>query len=168
MSVVNVLDAVLGHPASLGVLTGLVGILTFAYQARRKHAAEQSERQRLLYESLIEHVFQLLSAKPGKDRSAVITAIEKSWLFASDEVLRACYKVLDVYIDEGSHDYDLAESMRIDTKARRQFGNAVAELFIAMRTDLHGAKSRIDEEWAREVVHVYPSGAPSEPRQVSS
>jgi len=162
MSVATVVNSILSNPISLAIISGLIGIITFAYQARKKHVDEQTERKRLLYESLIENVFKLLSAKPGIERSLVLTEIEKSWLFASEEVLIACYAVLSVYDDDSGSKYDLAKSIHDDQHARLQFENAVAELFCAMREDLRGTNSGITVDWAKSVVRVYDSGAPAE------
>ncbi len=114
-------------------------------------------------------MFKLLSARPGEETSRVITAIEKSWLFASDDVLKACYQVFDVYAEVTKGMDQESQSLKWTDDSLTRFEQAVAMLFVAMRADLLGnwRTSRIDEEWARAKVRVFRSGATSsvEPRR---
>ena len=81
------------------LLTALFGILTYAIQERRKHRTALAERRQALYEKLIRDLVDLLIAGTGAERSKLITEIEKGWLFASDQVLYACYDLLEIYDD---------------------------------------------------------------------
>ena len=83
---------------TLGILlTALLGLLTYAWQEKVKRRTAMAERRQALYEHLIRNLVDLLVAKTGADRSKLITEIEKGWLFASDDVLRAAYDYLSIY-----------------------------------------------------------------------
>ena len=157
------------HPLTLATFAAVFGIITYACQAHIKRRDERHERRRKLYESLIEHVFRLLAATPGDESSKAMTEIEKSWLFASDGVLRACYQVFGIYEEIASGPNSPSVTLRTDEQVRKRYGEAVAALFVAMRDDLRGCDTTLGEDWARQVVKVYFWGAPAAgPEEVDS
>ena len=79
--------------AVLGVVvTGVIGVVAYAWQERQKRETALAERKRHLYEALIRNLVELLATETGAERSKHISEIEKGWLFASDDVLDAFYE----------------------------------------------------------------------------
>lgn len=156
----DTLNEILKHPAVLAAVAALLGIVSYSYQAHRTRLAAEHERRRQLYEALIENVFRLLDAHPGREASSVMTSIEHSWLFASDDVLRACYRIIRIY--GGTADpSDPGSGIVNNPKAKTEFAKAVASLFVAMRKDLMPTRrTAIEEAWARKVIEIYEWGAP--------
>ncbi|MEO1529719.1 MAG: hypothetical protein AAFX06_30240 [Planctomycetota bacterium] len=157
------LAELLRYPTVSAVLaacvTALLGMGAFFLQTQYKILLDKRERRRLLYETLIEQVFRLLDAKPGRESSQVMTEIEKSWLFASDGVLKACYSIFEVY-EAAANESDAGASLKLreSAQSREQFAAAVSDLFIALRAESYGL-SRIDQEWALKHVKIYEWGA---------
>jgi hypothetical protein len=154
----------------VGILvTALLGVITYAIQERRKHEAALAERRQALYEKLIRDLVDLLIARTGAERSKLITEIEKGWLFASDQVLDACYDLLAIYDDlyrevanEESPSEALLNKVRANQEIRRRVAHSLAKIFWAMRADVRG-DTKIKAAWAKAHFKIYDWGALSEP-----
>lgn len=154
----------------LGILlTALLGVITYAIQERRKHQTALAERRQALYEKLIRDLVDLLVATTGAERSKLITEIEKGWLFASDEVLNACYDLLEIFdglygevANEDSPATALRNKVREQKEIRRRLAHSLAKVFWAMRIDVR-RDTRIRVAWAKAHFKIYDWGALSEP-----
>jgi len=138
------------------IVTGAVGVITYSWQEYKKRETALAERRQSHYEGLIRNLFELLIAKDGSDRSVFISEIEKGWLFASDEVLRACYKCLETYDQIAEQDLNVLEQIRAVPDVRREFQDNIADMFLAMRKDLRG--TTIKNDWARRHQRIYSWG----------
>lgn len=139
------------------IATGVIGIIVYAWQEKIKRDMALVERRQELYENLIRNLVELLTSKSGDERSERISKIEKGWLFASDNVLRASYKYLEIYdrywADENG---EVLEKIRTDSRAREEFGESIARIFLAMRHDLRPTELKPDE--AAQHVKIYEWG----------
>jgi hypothetical protein len=151
-------------------LTAFLGVLTYAIQEDRKRKAALDERRQLLYEKLIRDLVDLLIATTGTERSKLITEIEKGWLFASDQVLDACYEFLKIY-DRLCHEKSPGESatsveiiarVRSDQKLRDEIAQSLAKIFLTMRLDVR-RDTKIDSDWAQQHFQIYDWGAIAAP-----
>jgi hypothetical protein len=148
------------------ILTALFGVITYAFQERAKRQTALSERRQALYEKLIRNLVDLLIATSGDDRSKFITEIEKGWLFASDQVLRASYDYLRIYDDLCHHDgrrddstfVDVLTKVRSDEKVRQELGRSLGKIFLAMRRDIRH-ETVLTADWARQHFQIYDWGA---------
>ncbi len=147
------------------ILTAVLGLLTYAWQEKVKQQTALAERRRTLYEQLIRNLVDLLIATTGAERSKLITEIEKGWLFASDDVLRASYDYLMIYnnlccpderTDVSSFNHVLTK-VRSDLKVSQQMGRRLASIFLAMRQDIR-ADTTITDNWAKEHFQIYDWG----------
>ena len=153
----------------LGILlTALFGVITYTIQEHRKQQAALDERRQALYEKLIRDLVDLLIAPTGAERSKLITEIEKGWLFASDEVLHACYDLLDVFdrmykqvADEHSPSNALFSMVRENQETRNRLAHCLAKIFLAMRADVR-RDTKIKAAWARANLKIYDWGALAE------
>jgi|GEM_PF-2127560 len=152
-------------PVLVAIIAAALGLGTYAWQEKLKRETTLNERKQGLYENLIRNLFELLAADTGAERSKYITDIEKSWLFASDEVLRACYDFLEVYDDlcgsltEPSKvlkGKDILQRVRTDADLKEQLGKSLACIFLAMRKDMRASK--ISREWAMSKFKIYSWG----------
>ncbi len=152
-------------PALGIILTAVLGILTYAWQEKVKQQTALAERRRTLYEQLIRNLVDLLIATTGTERSQLITEIEKGWLFASDDVLRASYDYLVIYNNlccpdertDISSFNNVLTKVRSDMKVRREMGRKLAAVFLAMRRDLR-ADTAITSDWAKQHLQIYDWG----------
>jgi hypothetical protein len=151
------------------LLTALLGVFTYAFQEKRKHDTALAERRHALYEKLIRDLVDLLIAGTGAERSKLITEIEKGWLFASDQVLYACYELLEIYDDlyrevanEKSPSEALLNKVRTNQEIRRRVAHSLAKVFRAMRADVRG-DTKIKAAWAKAHFKIYDWGALSAP-----
>jgi hypothetical protein len=148
------------------VLTALLGVITYAFQERAKRQTALAERRQALYEKLIRNLVDLLIATSGAERSKLITEIEKGWLFASDQVLRASYEYLKLYDDLCHHDgrkdtsilVGVLAKVRSDERVRQQLGRNLAQIFLAMRQDIR-TETVIKADWAKQHFQIYDWGA---------
>ncbi len=141
----------------LGILlTGAVGIATYAWQENIRRKAALAEQRLKLYDTLVRSIVELLGVSSGAERSRLITEIEKCWLFASDEVLAACYGYLDAY-DRCWNEKpgNMADWMQ-QAAVREEFGALISNIFLAMRNDLR--KTGISRQWAEENLRLYSWG----------
>jgi hypothetical protein len=76
-------------PVLLVIAPAGVGVATYTWQERVKQRTALAQRKQEPYENLIGNLVHLLGATTGDQRSHLLTEIEKSWLFASDPVLRS-------------------------------------------------------------------------------
>lgn len=137
--------------------TGLIGIITYAWQERVKRKNAMDDQRLKLYDVLLYSLVKLLSAEPGIERSKLVAELERSWLFASDEVLTACYTYMDVYNQLTlAHEGRLPEVLRSDQETRRKVSEKLAEVFWAMRRELK--KTDIAKSWANEHIQIYQWG----------
>jgi hypothetical protein len=140
----------------------LIGLLTYGYQEWDKRKTALSERRRVLYESLIRSLVELLGARTAVERSRLLTEIETGWLFASDEVLDASYRYLAVYdnvlrsaTEDDSLDWHtVLVKFRSDAAIRQELRNRLSEVFVGMRRDIRSG-TKITEDWARQRVDIY-------------
>ena len=132
-------------PLLVVVVPAVIGLFGYFWQdwVRRRFAL--AERRQKLYEDLVGSLIALLGATTGARRSALMTEIEKGWLFASDDVLNACYEYLAAYdaLCEQcmTSDGTLAPAavvtmLRKDPETRRALGKKLSDVFHAMRRDL--------------------------------
>ena len=150
----------------LGILlTALLGVGTYAIQEHRKYQVALAERRQALYEKLIRDLVDLLIAQTGAERSKLITEIEKGWLFASDDVLRACYQLLEIfdalYRDVAHEEYPSAALFKIvrsNPEIREKLAASLARIFFAMRADVRKDTS-IKAAWAQAHFKIYDWGA---------
>ena len=139
------------------LLTGLIGLSTYTWQENIKRQTELVERRQKLYEDLNGALFGLILAKTNADRRKIIAEIEKGWLFASDEVLAALFKFMELY------DYhwiqaegEIQRLIREDETVRQNIETAMAAIFLTMRQDLRSTK--ISETLAEDYMHFYRCG----------
>jgi hypothetical protein len=139
------------------LLTGAIGIATYAWQENIKRQTELVQRRQKLYEDLNGALFGLILAKTAEDRRKIIAEIEKGWLFASDDVLAALFKYMESYdrhwMQAGG---DIQQLIRDDEAARQNIETAMAVIFLAMRQDLRS--TRISENLAKDYMHFYQCG----------
>jgi hypothetical protein len=144
------------------VLTASLGLVTYAWQEKVKQQTALAERRRGLYEQLIRNLVELLVANTGAERSKFITEIEKGWLFASDDVLRASYAYLSIYDKlrsppdrtDGSTFGDVLGRVRSDSEVRHAFAQSLAAVFLAMRRDIR-SETVISPDWAKQHFQIY-------------
>jgi len=151
------------------LLTALLGVFTYAIQERWKHQTALDERRQALYEKLIRDLVDLLIARTGAERSKLITEIEKGWLFSSDDVLHACYELLEIYDDlyrevanAESPSEALLNKVRASQETRLRVAHSLAKVFRAMRADVR-RDTKIKERWAKAHFKIYDWGALSQP-----
>jgi hypothetical protein len=139
------------------LLTGAIGVATYAWQENIKRQTELVQRRQKLYEDLNGALFGLILAKTAEDRRKIIAEIEKGWLFASDDVLAALFKYMESYdrhwVQAGG---DIQQLIRDDETARQNIETAMAVIFLAMRQDLRSTK--ISENLAKDYMHFYQCG----------
>jgi hypothetical protein len=146
-------------PVVVAIVAAIVGLVTYWVQEALKRRTALNQRREVLYENLLRDLFELLVAETGEARSTVITRIEKSWLFASDDVLVACYRFLDTYDELYRSAEDPASvltAVRSDPKVRERLSEIFSGIFLAMRRDTR--RSRISAEWAKGEVQIYSWG----------
>jgi hypothetical protein len=139
------------------LLTGAIGLATYAWQENIKRQTELVERRQKLYEDLNGALFGLILAKTAEERGNIIAEIEKGWLFASDDVLATVFKYMESYdnywMQAGG---DIQQLIREDETARQSIEMAMAVIFLAMRQDLRSTK--ISETLAKDYMHFYKCG----------
>lgn len=143
------------------MLTGVSGIIVYAWQENIKREIALAQKRQDLYEVLIRNLVELLVVNDVDERSKRISEIEKCWLFASDNVLRASYNYLEIYdCYWNKQNGKVLEKINSDNDAIDKFGKALAEIFLAMRKDmghdLKGTAINIDE--AKNKVRIYNWG----------
>jgi hypothetical protein len=139
------------------LLTGGVGIVTYNWQENTKRQTELVERRQKLYEDLNGALFGLILAKTSTERRNIIAQIEKGWLFASDDVVAALFKYMELYDElwlEAAG--DVRQLIRADAAARKKLEQAMSALFLAMRQDLRSTK--ISPTSAETYMHFYQCG----------
>ena len=141
------------------ILTVLGGIYTYYWQVKEDRETNMQERRKDLYEKLLRSIFELMTAKSGSDKSKCISNIEKNWLFASDTVLKACYKFLEIYNKNYIENASVAENIKKDPAIKKDFENSLADIFLEMRKDINRiTHTEIDPYYAYEHVKIYDWG----------
>jgi hypothetical protein len=139
------------------LLTGAIGVATYAWQENIKRQTELVERRQKLYEDLNGALFGLILAKTNTDRRRILAEIEKGWLFASDEVLAALFQYMECFdnfwIESGG---DIQRLIQEDEKARQKIETGMANIFLAMRRDLRSTK--ISDTVAKDYMRFYKCG----------
>lgn len=156
---------------ALSIPIGL-GLLTYLLQERARRRAVLLDHRRVLYESLIRSLVELLGASTAEERSRLITKIETGWLFASDEVLDAAYEYVAAYdevcrslIAEGDLEpHSVLTRVRCDAALRGKLRDHLAEVFAQMRRDIR-EDTAITDDWAREHFDIYCWGIISNGKQ---
>ena len=152
-------------PVLVAILVAGLGVFTYAWQEKLKRETALNKRKQGLYENLMRNLFELLAADTGAERSKYITDIEKSWLFAPDEVLHACYDFLEVYDDlccsltephKVLKGKDILQRVRADDGLKEKLGKSLARIFLAMRKDMRASK--ISQAWALDKFKIYSWG----------
>jgi hypothetical protein len=138
------------------LFTALVGLVVYYWQEQIKRDSAVRQRRQELYEVILRNIFELIVSSTGEGRSKFLSEIEKRWLFASDDVLRASYAYLSLYDDVEQTGEHLLEKARTDDATRKQLENAFARIFLAMRRDVR--RTKIDSAWANAHVELYPWG----------
>ena len=151
----------------LGVIvTGVIGIIAYAWQENVKRKTALAESKRNLYEILIRNLIELLAAENSVERSKLISEIEKGWLFASDDVLHAFYKYLNIYDRYWTQfQGEVLAKVREDPTIRQEFANGVAGIFLAMRRDIRSTE--IKDDWAKRNLKIYEWGIIHTPNQTN-
>ena len=147
------------------IVASLLGLGTYAWQERIKHRTALAERKQTIYEELIRNLVELLVAKTGNERSKLISEVEKGWLFASDDVLRACYDYLTIYDnlsqptrqDKTSDFENVLAQIQLNLALRQKMGKSLAAIFLAMRRDIR-QDTKISDEWAKQHLQIYTWG----------
>lgn len=156
----------------VAIIAAVIGLLTYVVQDVLNRRSALKRRRQTLYEGLVRDLFELLVAKTGPERSKFITRVEKSWLFASDDVLAACYGFLDTYdtLSEcaASEATDVLTIVRSNSQIRGQVSEIFAKIFLAMRKEIR--RSKISAAWAQQKVRLYAWGiiSRSEPDDAQS
>jgi hypothetical protein len=139
----------------------LLGLLTYAYQERQRRTLHLAEHKERVYATLIRNLVELLGTHGARERSHLLTEIEKSWLFASDEVLEASYGYIALYdkqcraaTEEGRDWSDVLTELRSDPANRKALRDQLARVFAAMRRDLR-SDTKLEEAWALEHFDIY-------------
>jgi hypothetical protein len=142
------------------ILAGVIGVITYSWQENTKTKTAIEERRKDLYQALIRKLVELLAAKTGSARSEILSEIEKSWLFASDEVLKAIYdymKMYDTYFAKSQG--DILTEIRQNAASRDEIATSISRIFLAMRRDIKRIRpTLIDEDWIKNYVRVYEWG----------
>lgn len=139
------------------LLTGVIGVATYAWQEHIKRQTELVTRRQKLYEDLNGALFGLILAKTTEERRKIIAEIEKGWLFASDDVLAALFKYMECYDNYWMQaEGDIQRLIREDETARQNIETAMAVIFLAMRQDLRSTK--ISATLAKDYMHFYKCG----------
>jgi hypothetical protein len=154
------MDSIVGSVLVV-IVTGAIGVVTYSWQEHKKRETTLAERRKTHYEGLVRNFFELLVAKSGADRSVFVSEIEKGWLFASDDVLQACYRCLETYDELAEKGLNAVEQIRNDPDLQKAFQKNTADMFLAMRKDLRS--TRITEDWARRNLRIYTWGIISRP-----
>ncbi|HZG40746.1 MAG TPA: hypothetical protein VEZ50_18880, partial [Nodosilinea sp.] len=99
----------------------------------------------------------LILAKINPDRRRILADIEKGWLFASDEVLAALFKYMEIYDRHWiTAEGDIQALIRVDESVRQEIEAAMADIFLAMRRDLRS--TQISESLAHDYMRFYQCG----------
>lgn len=145
------------------IITGIIGIITYAWQEHIKRITALAENKKVLYERLLSALFELFIVKSGPSQSQLISEVEKSWLFASDNVLDSLYKYMSLYdrhFKDGKD--DVLEKIKKNPQVRKEFEESIAEVFMSMRKDIEGIHSKKDIKWAKSHVKIYDWGIVTE------
>ena len=155
------MESILGSEAILvsilgATVTGIFGIAAYTWQVHKERETNIQERRKDLYEKLLRSIFELMTAKTGSERSKCVSNIEKNWLFASDDVLKACYEFLKIFNEHWIEDNTIAEKIRTDQRIKKEFENILAVIFLAMRKDINRiTPTAIDDKYAMDYVKIY-------------
>ncbi|MFX0060991.1 MAG: hypothetical protein ACFFC7_02315 [Candidatus Hermodarchaeota archaeon] len=140
-----------------GAIAAGAGLFAYFWQERLQRSSNLAEIRKNLYDELIRTLFELFTAKPGPERSLLASKIERGWLFASDNVLRAIYKYLDIYDQCCAKGVEsLAEIIRSEENIKKEMEECISEIFLTMRRDIRATK--IDAKWASDNVKIYDWG----------
>ncbi len=112
-------------------------------------------------------MFRLFYVKTSKDKSELVSKIEKGWLFSSDEVLKACYAFLNLFDTLATKYGDVGKALRENDNAKIEVESRIAQIFFHMRKDLRGRGTRLSVEWAEKNVVIFKWGALMVPEEES-
>ncbi|AFY94375.1 hypothetical protein [Chamaesiphon minutus] len=144
-------------PLIVVVVTGAIGVATYTWQENIKRQTEIVERRQKLYEDLNGALFGLILATTPAERRNIIAQIEKGWLFASDDVLAALFKYMELYDELWVQAAgNVRQLIREDKIARKNLEQSMSDLFLAMRQDLR--RTKIPTNLARQYMHFYQCG----------
>ena len=167
-------ELVIGVETALTLLfTAFLGILAYFIQAFLDRRAKLSESKQEHYVNLFRSIFELLVAEPGDARSILLSDFERSWLFAPDKVVKACYEFLNFYneICDGRDREEVKKQKGFvcvrevmlsdrpeDVLDKRKMEELIARIFWAMRRDMKPWSSLITYRWARQHIILYDWG----------
>jgi hypothetical protein len=159
-------------PVLLVALPAAIGVVTYAWQEHIRRRTALAERRQVLYESLIGNLVDLLTTATAEERSNLLTEIEKGWLFASDDVLRASYYYLSEYdrlccslMENGVVDSEaVLAQVRSNAETRRKLGALLEAVFLEMRQESR-TDTKLEAPKAIENFEIYLWGALSPARQ---
>ena len=134
-------------------------IFGYFYQSKKDREEKRRAERKAQYEIILFNVFKLLYQKPGKDYAETLIEIEKSWLYASDEVLKNCYLILDLHKDICLDKTGLPiNGLKTNPDLLDDFNKALGVLFASMRHDLKLGKKKNEDQWPQEKVELFPAG----------
>ena len=149
-------------PVIVALIAAFGALCGYIYQSRRSIKEKKLTSKQAQYERLIWNVFLLLSAKPGICYAKVLTEIEQSWLYASDDVLNRCYDMLEVH-KELCKNSDRISALVTDDQLREKFNIALGNLYVSMRKDLGFGTNLKMKNWPKDKVKLFPLGILAEP-----
>ncbi len=138
-------------PISTLFIAAVFGVLAYFIQAYLERQARLSERKQEHYLNLFRSVFELLVAEPGDARSVLLSDFERSWLYAPDKVVKACYEFLNFYDEicksRNTEEYKkrrgyvcvrdvMLSDKEEDIRDRKRMEEIIAIIFWAMRRDM--------------------------------
>jgi hypothetical protein len=167
-------ELVLGVETALTLLiAAILGILAYFIQAILERQARLAERKQEHYVNLFRSIFELFVAEPGDERSVLLSDFERSWLFAPDDVVKACYEFLNFYNDicenrkrEGvkiRKGFVCIRSVMLsdreeDIRDKEKMEAIIADIFWAMRWDMKPWRTRLARKWREEHIQLYDWG----------
>lgn len=145
-------------PLLTAIIAACSAFLGYLYQSNRALKEKQLSDRKAQYELILFNVFKLLYQPPGLNYANTLIEIEKSWLYASDDVLTKCYVILDVHKDISREVGISLDVLRANDKAREEYNQALRELFSSMRKDLGFGNNKNINSWPTEKVELFPAG----------
>lgn len=125
----------IGIPLILGGFGG--SLLTHYLAVRRERTSAMFIEKRKNYEKLLDAIKGFIRGNPD-EKQEFIYEMNRSWLYASDEVVRKTRRFLDLYVDhtsQGSHFVPAKQSDPI-----------MGSILLAMRKDLGLKKTKLDSD----------------------
>ncbi len=146
-------------PIFVSVIAASSAIFGYLYQSSRALKDKQLLDRKAQYETILFNVFKLLYQPPGLEYANTLIEIEKSWLYASDDVLEKCYVILKVHKEISTHEAGPSlDALRSSPEAKEEYNQALRSLFSAMRKDLGFGDNKNIRKWPTDEVELFPAG----------